>query len=58
MIDNPLSVSRITLNAISSRVTCSIQGVDNSHTIVSGGGSVAVAPPQAQVSANCIEFSD
>jgi len=54
-IDNPLSVSQIRISDDSGPggIVCTFFGIDGSETVVPGGETVDVGPPQAQVSATC-----
>ncbi|KAE8377144.1 hypothetical protein BDV26DRAFT_219770 [Aspergillus bertholletiae] len=55
-ISNPLSISHIASST--DGVTCSFEGIDHSHTVVSGQETVDVGPPQTQVFGVCNRDSE
>lgn len=50
---NPLSVSEINISDNAGSIVCTFFGINGSKTVVPGGETVDVGPPQAQVSAVC-----
>ncbi|KAL6717673.1 hypothetical protein ACLMJK_005588 [Lecanora helva] len=56
-IDNPLSVSHITLSAGGVNLAgCTVFGAEGSEVLVPDASSRDVGPPQPQVSGTCVSF--